>query len=261
MALDLAEPSTERLKRAPLSLVVCQVRHEKNLAAADAKRAVAIHDALKGDYETLEEQSAQDLTVQAGPLGVQTLPGETARRWRMRSKDEAWTVVVMPDFFSIETTSYLDWDDFKRRLLELTTAVVEQIDPALEQRIGLRFINQISHPEVHSPQDWNGRIESSFLGPILHESLGLGIEATQQVVQLDSGDGRNAIIRHGCYRDQEGSGDWLYAFDQDCSVQYGRHFDMGQVMDAVESLHTLALQVFQAALTPDLLHFFDEDES
>lgn len=255
MPLDLPQPATEKLSRSPLSLVVCQVRHEQNEAASDPKRAVAIRDAVKDWYGVLEQQTGQELTIAAGPAGVQALPGASSRGWRIRADDESWNAVVMPEFFSLETTKYDDWDDFRARLAAFATAVHSAIDVSLEQRVGLRMIDRITHPDVAEPQDWRELIVPSMLGPIAHDQLGSGIVTTQEIVQLDAGDGRSVILRHGCFRDQEAGGRWTYLLDHDCFVQRGAPFDIDDFVAVLEELHTLALQVFQASITPALLDY------
>jgi uncharacterized protein (TIGR04255 family) len=251
VALDLPAPSTDKLGRSPLSLVVCQVRHEQNLGASDPKRAVAVHDRVKDAYPVLEEQTGQELTIAAGAGGIQALPGQQTRGWKMRSEDQAWNAVVMPTFFSLETTRYDDWPDFKLRLESFARAVYEAIDPSLEQRVGIRFIDQITHPDVNTPQDWRPWIDAAFLGPIAHDKIGSSVTTTQQLLQLDAGDGRSIILRHGCVRDEE-KGTWMYLLDHDCFVQRGRTFDVDDIVSAVADLQTLALQVFQAAITPEM---------
>ncbi len=231
MALALPEPSTDKLERSPLSLVVCQVRYEENVAARDAKRALRIHEAIEAQFPVLEEQAGQQLTITAGPLGVQTLPAVQQRGWKMRSRLEA-----------------------------LTRAVAAAIEPTLEQRVGLRFIDRITHPDVRSPEDWTGWIDNAFLGPIAHERLGSGITSSQQIVQIDAGEGRAMIVRHGAIKDPEAGGEWVYQFDQDCYVQRGRLFSADEVLAEAESLHTLALQVFQEAITPDLYKYLKGNE-
>jgi uncharacterized protein (TIGR04255 family) len=260
VALALPEPSTEKLALSPLSLVVCQVRHEENIAASEPKRAFRVHEAVKEEYPVLEQQSGQELTITAGPLGVQTMPGASQRGWKMRSDDQKWNAVVMPEFFSLETTDYDDWPDFRGRLEVLTKAVASAVEPSLEQRIGIRFIDRITHPDVKAPKDWARWIDPAFLGPIAHAKIGEGITTSQQIIQLETGDGRSLILRHGAFSDPEGGGQLTYLIDQDCFVQRGRPFDVDQLLDAAESLHTLALQVFQQAITPDLYTYLKGDE-
>lgn len=251
----LPSPSTEKLARSPLSLVVCQVRHEQTIAASDPKRAVSIHDAVKDRYPLLEEQSGQELTITAGPAGVQSLPGASQRGWKLRTTDQAWNAVVMPEFFSLETTSYEDWPDFRARLESFSRAVAEAVEPSLEQRVGLRFIDRITHPDVTTAVDWKKWIDQSFLGPIAHETLGQAVTTSQQILQLDMGDGRSIVLRHGAFRDQQASGQWIYLIDHDCYIQRGKPFNVDDMLNAAEELHTLALQVFQQAITPDLYNY------
>jgi uncharacterized protein (TIGR04255 family) len=255
MALALPAPSTEKLERSPLILVVCQVRHEENNAARDPKRAFQVHEAIKDHYPVLEEQVGQQLTITAGAAGVQAVPGAQQRGWKMRSEDQQWNAVVMPDSFSLETTSYSDWPDFSARFEVLTRAVAAAIEPSLEQRVGLRFIDRITHPDVASARDWARWIDEAFLGPIAHKTVGEAVTSSQQIVQLDAGEGRSMILRHGAIRDADAGGEWAYLFDQDCYVQRGRRFDSSDVLAALESLHTLALQVFQQAITAELYEY------
>jgi uncharacterized protein (TIGR04255 family) len=258
VAFDLAPPSTETLKHSPLSLVVCQVRHEQNIAASDPKRAVKVHEQVGNAYSVLEEQAGQEFTIAAGPAGIQTAPGEKSRGWRMRSADEAWTAVMMPEFFSLETSRYGDWPDFSGRLEAFASAVHGSIDVSLEQRVGIRFIDQITHPDVTDPVGWRAWIDEAFLGPIAHDNLGPHVTATQQLLQLDAGDGMSVILRHGCVRDMEKNA-WVYQLDHDCFAQRGKPFDVAALMTVAEELHTLALQVFQAAIKPELYAYLRGD--
>jgi uncharacterized protein (TIGR04255 family) len=250
--LELPEPSTERLARSPLELVVCQVRHERNLAVADAKRALAVHGGLGGKYPGIDEATGVALNITGGPAGVSTATDQQ-HGWNVRSTDGAWTVVLMPDFFALETRAYTDWDDFSARLDELVRLVEQALEPSLEQRLGLRFIDRITDPRIASPKEWEGWIDDHLLGPVLHGAFGPAIKSIQQVLQLDGGDDMEVLLRHGCLL--EGAADdqaWHYLLDHDCSRSRGREFSPDAIREGVEHLHLLALRVFQAAVTPKL---------
>jgi uncharacterized protein (TIGR04255 family) len=250
--LRLPEPSTERLERSPLELVVCQVRHERNMAVADAKRALEVHGGLGGKYPVLDEAAGITLNIVGGAGGVSTTPDQQ-RGWNFRSADGAWTVVLMPEFFALETRSYADWTDFSTRLDELVRLVHAAFEPSLEQRLGLRFIDRIKDPLIRSPEEWKGWIDERLLGPVLHGSFGPAIKAVQQVLQLDGGNDMEVLLRHGCVL--EGSAEspiWHYLLDHDCSRSGGRAFSPEAVRNGAERLHTVALAVFQAAVTEKL---------
>lgn len=250
--LQLPEPSTETLERSPLELVVCQVRHERNLAVADAKRALEVHGGLAGKYPVLDEAAGIALNIVGGPSGVSTAQDQQ-RGWNFRSSDGAWTVVLMPEFFALETRAYTDWTDFSARLDELVRLVQTALEPSLEQRLGLRFIDRIKDPVIRSPEEWKGWIDERLLGPVLHGSFGPAIKAVQQVLQLDGGDDMEVLLRHGCVL--EGPADdpvWHYLLDHDCSRSGGRAFAPEAIREGAERLHTVALAVFQAAVTKKL---------
>src|SRR5713101_3184881 len=113
--LVLPAPETRRLQRSPLELVVCQVRHERNAAIADAKRAFAVRDGLVAKYPNDEEATGLALNITGGLAGVSTATDQQ-QGWNFKSDDGAWTVVLMPDFFALETRAYADWEDFSGRI-------------------------------------------------------------------------------------------------------------------------------------------------
>ncbi|MDA8332221.1 MAG: TIGR04255 family protein [Candidatus Dormibacteraeota bacterium] len=250
--LQLQAPRPEPLQHSPLELVVCQVRHERNLVVADAKRALAVHAHLAEKYPTVEEASGVAINILGGPAGVSTA-ADQQRGWNFRSTDRNWTVVLMPEFVSLETRAYTDWDDFSERLSELVGLVERELQPSLEQRLGLRFIDRITDPKMSTPSEWGGWIDERLLGPILHDAFGPAIKSIQQVVQLDGGDGMEVVLRHGCLLEGPAAGQaWPYLLDYDCSLSRARAFSAGAVRQGVEGLHELALSAFQAALTPRL---------
>lgn len=254
--LQLRAPRTEQLQRSPLELVVCQLRHERNVAVADVKRALAVHAGLEEQYPSIDEAAnmalTMALTLPGGPAGVST-SADQQRGWNFRSTDGNWTVVLMPEFFALETRAYTDWADFSTRLAALAGLVDEVLEPSLEQRLGLRFIDRITEPKMSAPAQWQGWIDDHLLGPILHEALGPAIKGVQQVVQFDGGDDVEVVLRHGCLLEgPPGDQAWHYLLDHDCSRSRARPFSADAVRDGAQGLHELALSVFQTAVTPQL---------
>lgn len=250
--LELPPPDTRRLAKSPLELVVCQIRHERNGAVADAKRAFAVRDGLGAEYPNDEEATGLALNITGGPAGIAT-GTDQQQGWNFKSADSAWTVVLMPDFFALETRAYGDWDDFSARLVELVRQVEEVLAPDVERRVGLRFIDRITDPKVTSPTGWEGWINERLLGPIAHDPFGPAIKSIQQVLQLDGGDDMEVLLRHGCLVEGSPADQaWHYLLDYDCSRSRGRSFSADAIKETTERLHELALSVFQASITPKL---------
>ncbi|MFH9233216.1 TIGR04255 family protein [Streptomyces globisporus] len=254
--LVLPKPSTTQLGHAPLQLVVCQVRHDRVDGVQHGDQVLAIRDALSavmGEELGLEQLAQQEVSFQFGPAGVAPLKGDTpSNGWRLRSRDGKWIVALFADFFALESTGYTSWTDFSNRLEVLCAAIERTFKPALEQRIGLRYVDNVTRPEVANPGDWAGYIEDSLLGPVLHPSFGAAVAGVQQVIQMAAPEGMQVLLRHGTQFD-ESLGSWPYVLDTDCSRTASRRFNASTLLNSARDLHELALQVFQASATPALL--------
>lgn len=260
--LSLPQPSTTTLAKAPLQLVVCQVRHDRTLAVSDATRILEVRDRLQkelGESYGLEQQAEQEITVAVGPgLGPVPMQGSAEQRgWRLKTADGSWVVALLPDFFALECTGYTSWSDFFRRLRVLAEAVSKFLGPSVELRLGLRYVDRIAEPTVQSPQEWRGYIDEHLLGPALHADFGGSLIATQQLLQLAADDGMQVLLRHGVQADN--SGYWPYVLDTDCFRGDSRRLTAESVLEGAQQLHRLAVQVFQASVTPDLLKLLESD--
>jgi uncharacterized protein (TIGR04255 family) len=249
--LALPDPSTVTLARSPLQLVVCQVRHDRNLAVADGNRVLAIREQLDS-YPLMEEIAQQEVGIVLGPTGPASLSrGSDQRGWRLRSEDGAWTAALLPDFFALECTGYTSWTEFRGRMRALAEAVLTHLRPAVELRLGLRYVDRIEVPIVERLQDWSGYINEHLLGTVLDDQLGPALGSIEQAMQLQGPDGIQVLLRHGTQLDQK-SGAWPYLLDTDCFRGDGRRLEADSLVNGADELHKLALQVFQASITPQL---------
>jgi uncharacterized protein (TIGR04255 family) len=256
MPLDLPAPDKTQLARSPLSLVVCQVRFEEVLAVSDSQMLRVMHEALggrQGPYPKAGRQTDQGLNIQLGPAGAAASTRQAQNGWRLVSADGSWSVTLMPGHAALETTAYTTWSDgFRPRLERLIEAVATHIAPYTEQRLGLRYVNRIVEPAVTSPRQWEGLIDSTLLGPVLHERLGLGATAAQQQIDLDVGDGVECTFRHGFFIDQANAHVQTYVLDTDVYRNSSGVFDTTDIMTTVDNFNTTALQIFQQCITPRL---------
>ncbi len=251
--LRLPEPQERPLKASPLSLVVCQVRHEPIPGVADARRMLDIRALLDDRYPKVEQR--QGMSVTLGP-GAPPISQEQTSGWQMKSEDDSWTVTLDPQWFAIETAAYVSWSDFRGRLSQLVNAVTQVHDPNLEVRLGLRMVDEVVHPDVKAASDWRGWIRDALLGPIASSEFGDATSAIQQIVDMDAGEGNRVILRHGTAALAPGKG-WVYQLDHDCFRQSGRPLIPDDVVDGADALHRIALQVFQAAITDELYDYLD----
>ncbi|MDP9402541.1 MAG: TIGR04255 family protein [Actinomycetota bacterium] len=253
--LQLPDPRDVVLPRSPLSLVVCQVRHDRVLAVADPRRGLAVQESLGGRYPEIEER--QVITASLAVVGggaPQVTQDKSGSGWQMKSEDGTWTVTLQPEFFSLETSAYEGWQDFRQRLEALVRGVIAAYEPALEARIGLRYVDEITDPRVTSPRGWRGWIRDELLGPVVHPLFGDAIRGVQQHVEFDAEGGYRVVLRHGT-SPIAGEDQWVYLLDHDCFRQAGRALTADTVMTTADHLHRAALQVFQAAITDKLYSY------
>lgn len=258
MGLNLPDPDTARLPRSPLELVICQVRFAQQAGAADANLALAFHERLggsSGSYPQLAGIEGQELVVSGGPGGLQQAENRASAGWRFSSEAGDWVVSLMPDHVSLETTSYTTWkDDFQPRLREVIETAAATLEPVIEQRLGLRYVDRIEELKLSSIAEWRAYIAPELLGPIMHPSLGPEITAIGQQFQLRVDEQLRAAVRHGPVSDGE-SGNVDYLLDYDVFRQGGRPFDVAGLIGATDQLNLCAHQLFRASVTDDLFEF------
>jgi len=256
-AVELPEPDRSRLARSPLELVVCQVRHERRLVVGEGATALAVHDTLGGaggPYPSIDEVSGAELNVMVGPgIGTSNVRETKTSGWRLTSADGAWVITLMPDNFSLETSSYTSWgDDFAPRLDALIDAVAQHVNPTFEQRIGLRYVDRINELGLTQLSAWEPYLRPELLGLVLHPQLGPGVRTYQHQVAIELADGVTAGLRHGPVVEQ--SRDAVdYQLDYDIFRQGGRPFHADAVKGAAAQFNIYALQLFQATISDALL--------
>src|SRR5262249_2646702 len=134
--------------------------------------------------------------------------------WRFTSSDGRWVVSIAPDHFALETSAYLNWPDFAARFGELVDAVTTHVAPALELRIGLRYIDRIRELELPTLTAWAPYLRPEMLGLALHPQLGEAVRAAQQQVVLAITEDVVCGIRHGPVANaEEGRVDYVLDFD------------------------------------------------
>lgn len=254
--LSLPEPDTSRLTRSPLELVVCQIRHERKLVVAEGHTALAVHEMLggaAGRYPNLDEVTGAELNLVVGPGTTPNVSETKTSGWRFASADGTWTVTLMPDHFALETTAYTSWsEDFQPRLAEVAEAVAQHVAPTFERRIGLRYIDRITELGLRSVAAWEPYLRSELLGMALHPELGPGVRQSQQHLLIEIDEDIVAGLRHGPVVDP-GKEEVDYQLDFDISRQGSRPFDPAVIKTIADRFNIVALQLFQASVTDELL--------
>jgi uncharacterized protein (TIGR04255 family) len=145
------------LSKQPLVLVLCQVRFSP----------VKMEDYIAPIQEEFRRQGfpieragkVQQLTI--SPAGIQTVEQE---RWEYRTKDEAWSVLVLRDSVVLQTTAYQRFEGFAehlQRALAMVLSKTEHDKLGRIQRVGLRYVDLI---QPRSGEDFRHYLRPGFHG-------------------------------------------------------------------------------------------------
>lgn len=258
MLPDLPPPDKRHLPRSPLLTTVCQIKFEEIAAVGDARTLLNIQNELggrSGEYPRSEQLVGPAVTIRQPGNAILQPSIDAQHGWRLSSSDGVWTITLMPDSVALETTRYTTWaEDFHARFKRVLNAVARCIAPSTEQRLGLRYVNQISQPPIKAPYQWKEYIAPELLGAVLHDHLGPRVAATQQQIDLDCGDEVKCSVRHGFADSRRMNNSFVYLIDTDVYREAIREFDPADIEAATIEFNDIALQIFQQSITP---HLFD----
>jgi uncharacterized protein (TIGR04255 family) len=263
VAVELPAPDRTILENNPLQLVVCQVRFDEADVLNDRKTARRFFSklgGLDGPFPKFTQILTQRVTInpQAGPGETPTT--EQQRGWQFSNAAGDCHITLLPDSLALETTAYPGWDQFAPPLQRALDVLAEEADPAIEQRLGLRFVNLIILDEVHGGADWDGYIAADLLAPDHHPVLGPGIVGAQHRVVLDLGDELRCILNYALVPDANGSGRVGYMLDLDVFRERSAPFAAADVFKASELMNDRAVSLFQQVVTPRLLAILRGEE-
>jgi uncharacterized protein (TIGR04255 family) len=226
-----------------LKLVICQLRFPVIHRFEQPGFLGAFQDALKKDYPrgSLEQQIGVALT----PAGATSVP--PSQFWRFTDSSGAWSVAVARDFVSLETTAYERFEGFRDRLQSLLDAL-----PALgvdfQERLGLRFVNEIKHPKALTPASWRGFLNEDLLGMVGGDVLGDGVIHAVQEIRLREEDGI-LVIRHGYVGTEPTDNRPYYLLDLDYYDEVGKPLDREHILQRTETYHSKMHDVFEMSIT------------
>lgn len=237
---------------ARLDLIVLEIRFSTTDARVTDHQAEAFRQILQRaglHFDQVVPAMQREFRVDISQTDQKAALSET-QGWEFRSTSGA-SVVLWPSAFAIQAgKEYQRWSVSLRPALEAALAAVHQVlDPALVQRIGLRYINRLPHPD-DGPSAWDGRIVSSLLGPMHHPVLGPKIRSSQQQLELALEEGCGATIRHGTQPGGSGLSDYLLDIDVfDLATQGFSEMDS---LVKAQRLNRTAMALFQQCVTEKL---------
>jgi uncharacterized protein (TIGR04255 family) len=249
MPLDLEDQPRVLFANNPLRLVAAQIRFPPMFALSEPRAIAGLQRQLADSYPLAGlDEDLVDLAT-----GIVTPPDRWTNRglWRFESEDRAWSIVVTLDSIGLEASRYRRYEEFAERAEALFTAAVHTLGIRRRTRFGVRYVDEISHPEATTVVQWERFLRRDLLGLAAGELLSPYVESTAQSIHLALDDGRLGI-RHG-YR-KEGSGA-VYFIDLDAYDPEARPLEVEEVMARMARYKRWCWNFFRASITDELADF------
>jgi len=190
----LPQYEPERLERSPIVLAVAQITFPAILSIqTDDKLTAQFQEKIRGPYPFLSVGHQVEFSLSLGGIQQQQLPN---RSFQFTDSEQRWTVTLSANSIALETRHYTDANEFMERLLTVVAAAKESFELSVQERVGLRYINEIRHPEADTPVAWRPLIRSELLGPLADDHIAYHIVSASQELGIEIPEGR-LTLRHG----------------------------------------------------------------
>lgn len=133
------------LTSAPLARVLTQLRFEQLTALNGTSAADSFAAELADEYPFFERQAQVNVVLAEGQIMPQQA---SVPVWRLRSTDKATTVTLKNGSLTLETTRYKGRTRFCADVSRVAAALQDAARIPNYTRIGLRYTNQISDPDL-----------------------------------------------------------------------------------------------------------------
>jgi uncharacterized protein (TIGR04255 family) len=247
------------LRRPPIIYALCQVKFP-TIGPIDEVRAEAMHAAVRSDYPYRVPQDTTEFSVAMGA----SLPSPAIRRsWVLLDRRKASGFILDSTSLIYRTTAYADFAHFVGETMRGVRGMLESLEPAVIERIGLRFVDLI---EGQDAEDLPKFIEPPLYG-FTPQVEGFVPQATQQFVRGQTPEGvlllRYSRAKHGAALppdlfDASLAGMRTPNSDRESVIIDIDHFrdnadldpDPSQVQQLIERLQGPMSALFKSAVTP-----------
>lgn len=245
----------------PLKVVVAQLRFDTDFRLAQPDVLASIQAALKEGYPVVERTQAPQFSVQ---LAFRAEPGAAVSHpapispVRFTDNGGDWTVTIGPDLLSVETTAYESWEEFAGRFGDVLAAVLSVVGLNASQRLGVRFVNELTHPDATTIAGWSRFVDPGLLGAAASPRFEDQVTRAAEQLTLEKADDA-MTVRHSYTRNLTGTEpSSIYLLDIDVFTGKPFAIDHDQVFSRLERFHAAAWTLFIESLTSEMIDYLKE---
>jgi uncharacterized protein (TIGR04255 family) len=145
-----------------------EVQYPMTPALGKPEGREAVYDRLADEFPLLETLNSVQIQLNLGGEGsAQPMPvPQSGQEIRMTNRHRTASVTVGASLLRIEQAAHVQFSDLRELIREALEAVVAAARIHGMQRVTLRYIDEIQHPDVAAPADWTGLVHPGLVGPV-----------------------------------------------------------------------------------------------
>lgn len=243
-------PRDVTFARDPLRVAVAQIRFPVTFSLRDAAVLAEFQKSIPDYPKATEPTTRTDLEIPGGPRLALTQHAPA----RFADAAERWLISLAPDSLSIETTEYPGWEAFRERVESVLRAAADFLPTELS-RVGLRYVNEISHTGAERIEDWAQLLDPAMIAFTTGPRIGPRVRRTLEQISLELDDD-GITLRHGFVSRADlpdTAPSSVYLIDVDAFSDSPGERDTDALMARFERYHAYAWTLFRGSLGPDLV--------
>jgi uncharacterized protein (TIGR04255 family) len=238
------------LARAPLRTVVCQVKFPRILGISD-QQVRPLQQRVSKTYPEYVPGEVQEFVV--GPGLIKQAP-DVEKLHQIRSADGLWAVNVVADALSLETTKFPGFEEFSGRWKAVLSDAVEVLEIGYQDRLGLRFVNEIEMPSIEALPRIRAMINPELIAPVGSHPLLEDLVVSLQELRFKQSDGQ-CTLRHGYVLKVEGTR--AYILDLDYYDDAKKDMSVDSNLRALDQFNDGVYEIFRFCITDDAYLSFE----
>lgn len=232
----------------PLKVVIAQLRFPPILDFGDA-RVAPFQEAVAAAFPFVSEE--QQVGIAIGPQGV--TPPQQTRVFRFRNSEGDASIVLARDFVALEANNaYSTFEDFADQAKAMLSGL-ETLSVHASIRIGLRYLNELRHPNARKPSEWRPFLNEEMLGMVGGALLGDSVLNAVQEIRLRDDADTTLVMRHGYFGAEVTNDDPFYLIDIDCYTERNdEDVSADHVIGELTGFHDSIHSIFESSITDEM---------
>src|SRR5712692_4167621 len=210
-------------KKNPLDEVICQIKFPPVLRI-ESEPPAQFQDSVRRDYPLFQEASpafpnflGRGIPPDVGKLiNFEISIPMAGRVYQFISADEKWKVGLTREFIALSTSSYVRWEEFRTKLDQAMSTLINHYSPSFFVRIGLRYRDVIKRSALElGDVHWSQLLRPHILGELASPDVESEIhQASRETLIAVNGSKAQVHLRHGLATIAD-SNEEVYLIDSD----------------------------------------------